>query len=73
MYEGGYQDAAALAARRLRLPAHALRLLRATRCALLGVRQGSGVHKRGGLVKGGLAIYAFPLCNCNALGIRLRF
>ena len=21
----------------------------------------------GGLVKGGLAIYAFPLCNCNAL------
>ena len=23
---------------------------------------------KGGLVKGGLAIYAFPLCNCNALG-----
>ena len=23
---------------------------------------------RGGLVKGGLAIYAFPLCNCNTLG-----
>ena len=23
--------------------------------------------KKGGLVKGGLAIYAFPLCNCNTL------
>ena len=23
---------------------------------------------KGGLVKGGLAIYVFPLCNCNALG-----
>ena len=23
---------------------------------------------KGGLVKGGLAIYAFPLCDCNALG-----
>ena len=23
---------------------------------------------KGGLTKGGLAIYAVPLCNCNALG-----
>ena len=23
---------------------------------------------KGGLVKGGLAIYAFPLCNCKTLG-----
>ena len=23
---------------------------------------------KGGLVKGGLAIYVFPLCNCNTLG-----
>ena len=23
---------------------------------------------KGGLVKGGLAIYVFPLCNCNILG-----
>ena len=30
-------------------------------------KRNSEVHK-GGLVKGGLAIYAFPLCNCNTLG-----
>ena len=28
----------------------------------------SGVHKGFLLVKGGLAIYALPLCNCNTLG-----
>ena len=28
----------------------------------------SGVHYRGGVVKGGLAIYAFPLYNCDTLG-----
>ena len=27
-----------------------------------------GSSQRGGLVKGGLAIYAHPLCNCNTLG-----
>ena len=28
----------------------------------------SVVHKGGGLAKGGLAIYEFPLCDCNTLG-----
>ena len=29
---------------------------------------GSLEFTKGGLVKGGLAIYAFPLCNCNTSG-----
>ena len=26
------------------------------------------IVRKGGLVKGGLATYAFPSCNCNTLG-----
>ena len=33
----------------------------------LDIPMTSGVHK-GGFSKGGFDIYAFPLCNCNALG-----
>ena len=30
--------------------------------------QGTREFTKGGLVKGGFAIHAFPLCNCNTLG-----
>ena len=36
-------------------------------CITITLIDCSGVHK-GGLIKGGLAMCASPLCNCNTLG-----
>ena len=53
---------------------YAGRLLESHEQAVGAPTGAAAVHKdtreftKGGLVKWGLAIYAFPLCNCNELG-----